>query len=218
MKNSSVKSSVIAAIVLMVAGISAAQADAVYGGIGFPGATIGYSHDFSDSMALRGEYSGGLSVNKSGTRNGVNFDGKLKAESLSVLGDWYPTATGFRLTGGVSLNNINAKLNSTGGASTIDGIAVDLTGLQYNVDATYSRVTPYVGFGYSSKPNSAKGWGLYADVGVTVGKFKTSVSQNVAGTNGVTQDNVDAQTVKVRESLNNLSALPKFSVGVNYRF
>ena len=218
------KMNAFAATAMLALSCATAQADAVYGGIGFPGATIGYSHALSDTLAVRGEFSGGLSMNKNGTRNGVNFEGQLKANALSVLGDWYPTASGFRVTGGLSLNDTSFKLNSTGGSATINDKPVNLTGKTFNVDVTYPGATPYVGIGYGTKPNGAKGWGFYADAGVTIGKFKTSVSQNIVGTptnttgQTITQADVDAQVEKVRDSLNKVSVLPKFSLGASYSF
>ena len=209
-----------AAIALLALGTTAAQADNVYGGIGFPGATIGYSLPVSDAIDVRGEFSGGLKLNKSGTRSGINFDARFKANSLSALGDWYPTASGFRVTGGLSFNDTRFSLNSTSsnGTATINGKTVNLNGQRFNVDLTYPGVTPYLGIGYGTKSNTTKGWGLFADLGVTVGKFKTNVSQNVVGTQNITQADVDAQVDKVRESVNKLSVLPKFTIGASYSF
>lgn len=221
------KLNAVVAIAMLALGATAAQAGDVYGGIGFPGATIGYSQPISDTTAVRGEFSGGLSLSKNGVREGVNFEGKFKANALSALGDWYPTASGFRVTGGLSLNDTRFSLNSSANnaTATINGKTVNLAVNKFfNVDLTYPGATPYVGIGYGAKPNAARGWGLYTDLGVTIGKFKTSVSQNLVGTptnipgQTITQADVDAQVDKVRENVNKLSVLPKISIGASYRF
>lgn len=199
----------------------AANAAEVYGGVGFPGLTLGYSQKMTDSVSLRGEYSGGLSLSRSGTRDGIDFNGKVKASAVGLFGDYYPMAdSGFRGTGGVTFNDIKASLASTGnnGTATINGKPVNLNGLFYNVDLKYPSVTPYLGIGYQSKRGATPGWGFMVDAGVMIGKFDTSTQQNIAGTQGITQADVDAQTNKVRESVSKLSVLPKFTIGAVYSF
>ena len=72
----------------------------MYGGIGFPGATIGYDRALNSAVSVRGEYSGGLKLSRDGRREGVDFKGELKANSLGVFADYYPgAASGFRATG-----------------------------------------------------------------------------------------------------------------------
>lgn len=200
-----------------------AQADAVYGGIGFPGVTFGYDHTLSNSVSLRGEYSGGLKLSKNGQREGVNFNGELKANSLGVFADYYPSAaSGFRATGGVTLNDTNASLVASGNntSAQINGKAVNLNGQTYSVDLRYPRVTPYLGIGYNSLHNgsNAKGWGFFIDAGLTIGKFKTSTTTTLVGVQGITQTDVDVQTSKVRDGVSKLSVLPKIIAGLAYAF
>ena len=145
----------------------------------------------------------------------------MKANSIGLLADYYPTdGSGFRGTAGLTFNDIKGTLNSTGnnGTATINNKPVNLNGLFYNVELKFPGVTPYLGVGYQSKRSGAPGWGFLVDAGVMVGKFNTTVTQNVVGTSGVTQADVDAQTNKVRESVNKLSVLPKFTIGAVYSF
>jgi len=200
-----------------------AHADAVYGGIGFPGATIGYDHALSSTVSVRGEYSGGLKLSREGRREGVDFNGQLKANSVGVFADYYPSpAGGFRATGGLTFNDTKASLVATGNnaSAQINGKSVNLNGQTYNIDLKYPGVTPYLGLGYNSLHNglNAKGWGFFLDVGMTIGKFKTSTSTTLVGVQGITQADVDAQTSKVRDGVSKLSVLPKFTVGVAYAF
>ncbi|WP_422583171.1 hypothetical protein [Polaromonas sp.] len=198
-----------------------AHADAVYGGIGFPGATLGYDHALSSAVSVRGEYSGGLKLSRDGRREGVDFKGQLKANSLGVFADYYPSAAGgFRATGGVTLNDTKASLVVTGNnaSAQINGKAVNLNGQTYNVDLKYPDVTPYLGIGYNSlhDGSNAKGWGFFIDAGLTIGKFKTSTT--LVGVQGITQADVDVQTSKVRDGVSKLSVLPKLTAGVAYAF
>lgn len=200
-----------------------AHADAVYGGIGFPGATIGYDHALSSTASVRGEFSGGLKLSRDGRREGVDFNGQLKANSVGLFADYYPNAAGgFRATGGVTLNDTKASLVATGNnaAAQINGKPVNLNGQTYNVDLKYPDVTPYLGLGYNSlhDGSNAKGWGFFIDAGFTIGKFKTSTTTTLVGVQGITQADVDVQTAKVRDGVSKLSVLPKLTAGVAYAF
>jgi len=200
-----------------------AHADAVYGGIGFPGATLGYDHALSSAVSVRGEYSGGFKLSRDGRREGVDFKGELNANSLGVFADYYPSAaSGFRATGGVTFNDTQASLVATGNnaSAQINGKPVNLNGQTYSVDLKYPRATPYLGIGYNSlhSGSNTKGWGFFIDAGLTIGKFKTSTTTTLVGVQGITQADIDAQTSKVRDGVSKLSVLPKLTVGVAYAF
>jgi hypothetical protein len=195
-----------------------AQAGDVYAGIGFPGLTLGYSHTLSPSVKVRGEYAGGLSMSKNGQSGGVNYDAKVKTNRLGAFADWYPGSSGFHLTGGLTFSDISGDFKSRGGLSTIGGKPVDLTGRTFDVTLKFPDVTPYAGIGWSSHPASAKGWSVRAELGFQIGKFNTTVRQNVVGVGGITQDDVDAEVKKVRDAVTKLSVLPSVSLGANYRF
>lgn len=196
------------------------QAQDVYGGVGLPGlVTIGYAHPMAANWGLRSEYAGGLSVSKDGVQEGVNVTGSLKANRVGAFADWFPFDGGFRLVGGLTVNDIKAEYNGTGnGGSTINGKQVNLTGETFNVTLKYPSTTPYLGIGYGHRSSTVKGLGFYADLGVMMGSFKTEVNTTLVGKQGVTQADVDAQTQKMRDSVNSLSVLPSFSIGAVYRF
>lgn len=195
------------------------QADEVYGGVGFPGITLGISRSIAPAVNLRGEYSGGLNMSRNGQRNGIDFNGNLKAQSVSILADYFPMNNGFRVTGGLSFNNTRFKLDSTGlGTATINGKPVSLSGEFFNIEVKQPGVTPYLGIGYGFKPDSKSAWDFYADVGVMIGKFKSTTNTSIVGKQGITQADVDAQTATVRDDVSKLSVLPKVSLGASYRF
>ena len=196
-----------------------AHAGEIYGGAGFPGLTLGYSHGITSDVAVRADYTGGLHMSRSGEHEGVTFEGKLKTQSASALVDYFPTSTGFRITGGVNFNDTKINLTATGGAATVNGKTVSLSGEYFNMSIKQPSVTPYLGVGYGSRPNAKQsGWGFYADAGVMFGKFRTSTSTSLVGRQGITQADVDAQTATVRDDVSKLSVLPRLTVGVTYRF
>ena len=216
MKKVAIKTAV--ALATAICALSA-QAGDVYGGIGFPGLTLGYAHTMNPKLVLRGEFSGGLDVSKDGKQNGVDFNGKFKAQSISAFADYLPFNNAFRLTGGLTVNDTKFSLTSKGGAgSTINGKAVNLTGESFNAELKFPNVTPYLGIGYGFKPSNGKGWGFYGDVGVMIGKFDTTVSTSIIGKQGVTLADVQAEAGKVRDAVSSVSMLPKFSIGASYSF
>lgn len=206
--------------VMLAAASTAAQAGDLYLGLGFPTYTLGYAHTLNDAFALRGEYSGLGTVKRDTVEDGINYQVRLKHQVVGAYGDWHPTGGGFRVVGGITLNDTKFNLVATGANATanINGKAVSLAGENYTVDLIYPKVTPYVGVGYGFSPRNTPGFAFYVDAGVTIGKFKATTTTTLVGKNGITQADVDAETSELRESTAKLSALPKISVGVSYRF
>jgi hypothetical protein len=199
---------------------SAAQAQDSYLGLGLPGLyTLGYAYPMSSSLGLRGEYAGGLSVNKDGNQDGVNVTGTFKASRFGAFADWFPLGGGFRLVGGLTVNDIKADFIGVGsGNSTINGKSINMSGETFNVQVKFPNTTPYLGIGFGHQKSDAKGFGFYADLGVMIGTFTADSTTSLVGKQGVTQADVDAQTQKIRDSLSGLSALPSASLGMLYRY
>ena len=191
-----------------------------YVGVGLPGLlTLGYAYPLSSSIGLRGEYAGGLSVNRDGNQDGVNFTGSFKASRLGAFADWFPMGGAFRLVGGLTVNDITVDFNALGtGNSTINGNTVNMTGETYNVKVKFPNTTPYLGIGFGHQKSDAKGLGFYADLGVMIGTFSADTTTSLVGKQGITQADVDAQTQKIRNSLGGLTALPSASMGLLYRY
>ena len=207
------------AFIAAAATSASVQADEIYGGIGATGITLGISRSIAPAVNLRGEYAGGLNMSKNGQRNGIDFKGNLKAQSVSVLADYFPMGNGFRITGGLNFNNTKFTLNSTGiGTATVNGKPVSLANDFFNIEVKQPNVTPYLGIGYGFKPDSKSAWDFYADAGVMIGKFTTTTKTSLLNQQGITQADIDAQTATVRDNVSKLSVLPKVSVGASYRF
>ena len=191
-----------------------------YVGVGLPGLlTLGYAYPLGSNVGLRGEYAGGLSVNKDGNLDGVNVTGNFKASRLGAFADWFPLGGSFRLVGGLTFNDIKADFNGVGtGTSTINGQTVNMTGETYNVKVKFPDTTAYLGIGFGHQKSDAKGLGFYADLGVMIGSFTADTTTSLVGKQGITQADVDAQNQKIRDSLSSLSVLPSASLGLLYRY
>jgi len=207
----------LAALAAMSTGLYAQDS---YVGVGLPGLlTLGYAYPLNSSLGLRGEYAGGLSVNKDGNQDGVNVTGAFKASRMGAFADWFPMGGAFRLVGGLTFNDIKADFNGVGsGTSTINGQSVNMSGETYSVKVKFPDTTAYLGIGYGHQKSDIKGLGFYADLGVMVGSFTADTTTSLVGKQGITQSDVDAQNQKIRDSLSSLSVLPSASLGLLYRY
>ena len=208
---------------LVLAGAStAAQAGDLYLGLGFPSYTVGYAHTVNDAFGVRGEYSSLGTVKRDMIEDGINYQVRLKHQVVGAYADWHPMGGGFRVVGGITLNDTKVNLVGTATTATvnINGKQVSLAGESYNVDLVYPKVTPYVGLGYGFSPRNTPGFAFYVDAGVTIGKFKATATTTLLNNpnNNIKQEDIDAETAQLRESTAKLSVLPKISVGVSYRF
>jgi hypothetical protein len=211
---------VMAALATLCTFTTTCHAQDSYVGLGLPGLlTLGYAYPLSGSVGLRGEYAGGLSVNKDGNQDGLNFTGNFKASRAGAFADWFPLGGAFRLVGGLTFNDIRADFNGVGsGTSTINGTTVSMTGETYNVRVKFPDTTAYLGVGYGHQLGGSRGLGFYADVGVMLGTFTADSTTSLVATGKVSQADVDAQNQKIRDSLSSLGVLPSASVGLLYRY
>ncbi len=196
-----------------------AHAAEVYGGIGFPGMALGFVTELADNVGLRAEAAGGWKLSRNGQREGLSYDGSLTNNRIGAFIDWFPFSNNFRLTGGLTANDAKISLNGRGSNGNINGKPVDLTNETFNLSIKYPGATTFVGLGWGHRPRGQVGLGLFADVGVQIGRFKTdTVQTTVVGKYGITQADVDAEVSKVNDNLGKLSVLPSASLGMTYKF
>jgi hypothetical protein len=209
------------AAALMALNWGPAHASGPYASFGLPGVSGGYAHSVNDKLGLRVEGGTTGSIKKTDTNSGIRFDGTLKYNRVALFADFFPFSGGFRVTGGATINRATTELRSrfSGTSSvTVNGKTVTPASTDYfNADLKYPTVMPYVGigWGHQAKPT---GMGFTADIGVSIGRPKLSVSTNIVGQGGITQDDVDAKTDELYDDIGGINILPSASVGLNYRF
>ena len=202
---------------------SAAQAQDVYLGVGFPGgATLGYATPITPSLGLRGEVATGLSATRDFSQDWISLTGTAKASRSGVFTDWFPFDNGFRVALGVTSNDIQANLASYGGTATINGKTVNIANEKLAVSIKFPTATPYLGIGYGHQNSTQKGIGFYVDLGVMFGQFDTQVNTSLLnktiGGITITQADIDAQTQSMRNNLGNVNMIPSVSAGLTFRF
>lgn len=210
----------LSATLLSVGMMASAHAGEAYGAVGFPGVMGGYAQPINERVVLRADYASLGSHNKDGQREGINYRGKLKLARVGLFADYFPSATGFRLTGGLTFNDMSLKLRSNmpaGSTINVGGVNYIATGNEYlNADVKIPKVTPYIGIGWGHHRREP-GWGLIADLGVSIGKAKLDVDTNLAS-QGVQQADIDREVRDLRDDVAKVRVVPQLSLGASYRF
>src|SRR5258706_1217656 len=101
------------------------------------------------------------------TQDNIQYDVKLKLQTASLLGDWFPFANNFRISLGAMYNGnkLTLKGQPTSGTFTINGQsynAADVGSLDAQVD--FNKAAPYFGIGYGRPING--GLSMIFDLGV----------------------------------------------------
>ncbi len=213
-------------LALIAAGVVAwpvghAHAIEVYGGAGLPGITVGVAESINADLTMRADLSALSTISVDRVESGIRYEGESTIRRLGVFADWYALGNGFRLTGGLTFNQMRFDLQGRPDGDTIMiGDTVYAVGAddRFTARIEYPRVTPYVGIGWGHH-NVGRGWGFHADLGVSIGRasVSASVTGNLATQPGI-QDDVDRELAELRDYVDRLRVIPQISLGVSYRF
>ena len=186
----------------------------VYTQLSTNGVGLGYAASVNEDFAVRGQLNALPNYSFTGDVGDFGAGNTMKAElnwsSVQLVGDWYPSSGGFRMSGGVVFNNSKLTLTGTGKVGSNAGTS--------NVDAEIKMsdgIAPYAGIGYSTKPKDAKGLGFVFDLGLMFQNPK--VTLNATG-GGVTAAQIEEQRVKVQDAIDKLKVFPVFGIGLSYSF
>lgn len=193
----------------------------VYGLFGLPGPGLGIGLAVAPGFSLRADIAGTDGISRSITEDGITYDAAGKATRLGLFADWFPLAGRFRLTGGLTVNDMRLDLTASGagrvlqiGSNTYTLGADD----RYEVRGEFPSTTPYLGLGWGHHASGA-GWGFVADVGVSLGKAKlTGQATGPWASQAGLQADIDRETQTLRDTVANIRAIPQITLGVNYRF
>lgn len=202
-----------------------AHAGESYGAAGFPGLQLGYAHTVNASLGLRADVSSTGTFNKNGKESGIDYQGKVKYNRVGLFADYFPFGGGFRLSGGLTLNDAKIDLKSQFDGTTsvtVNGQTFTPSSGDYlNAKVTFPKTTPYLGIGWGHQAREA-GVGFVADLGASVGRAKLTTDTNLVGkTYGpvtLTQADIDAQTQDLRDGVGKVRFLPQLSLGLSYRY
>lgn len=193
----------------------------IYTQLGVLGVGVGYAYAVNPQFTVRADLLTAGSLSRNETEEGIDYRAKLKLGRLGVFADYFPLGGGFRLTGGATFNQNRIDLKSRfDGVSSVtigDQTATPSANDFFNVDIKFPKVTPYLGIGWGHQAAN-KGWGLVADLGVSLGRAKLKSNTNLVGRYGITQDDVDRELKDLRDGVGKIKFWPQLTVGVSYRF
>lgn len=198
-----------------------AQAAGVYTGIGLPGMVLGFAVPVSDNLTLRTDFSSLGTRSASRVESGIRYDARLQADRIGAFVDWFPLGSRFRLTTGLTGNDIQARLGAFGagrvlaiGSGSYTLGATD----RFDVDIGFARASPYLGIGWGHR-GGAKGLGVHADIGVSLGRPRvtTRVSGPLSSAPTIAAD-VAQEEAQLRDTLRRVRAVPQLTLGADYRF
>lgn len=195
------------------------------------GLTTGYGADLTmggDSLSGRIGFNK-YNFNETGNANNMDFDFKLKLQSISALADWYPFTGKFRISGGIYNNKSKIEMTAIpgpGATYTVNGqtylASTDVSSLQGRL--TFSPASPYLGIGWGNPVAKGKGWGMVSDVGVIFQgspKYTLTATCTNPGTPTCTQlqNDVAAEQAKQQADLDNsFKYWPVLSIGLTYQW
>jgi hypothetical protein len=197
-----------------------AQSGEVYVGVGLPGLTLGYAYPVSANFGVRGEASTLGTRKQRRSEEGIEYDARLKADRFSLLGDWYPGGTGFRLTAGLAANNYKLTLDGSGagGSITVGNTTYQTTAADgLTVLVKMPSTVPYLGVGYGHQQGSA-GFRFGFDLGAYIGKGKVSSTPRGQLASAQAQADVNREVAEIRDGVGKIKALPQLGVSMGYAF
>jgi hypothetical protein len=196
--------------------------------LGLRGGTLGggveLSHAFGQRTGVRLN-ADGFNFSQTSTYDNIDYDVKLKLQTVSLLGDWFPFANNFRVSLGAMFNGNKLALKGqpTGGFYMINGTPYN-TAQVGSLDAAvdFNKSAPYFGIGYGRAINS--GLSLIFDAGVM---FQGSAKSKIDLTCGPlatppecaqAQSDAQAEQSRLDESLRSFKYYPVISLGLAYTF
>lgn len=215
--------SCVLATLVLCAMPSGALAGESYVKVGLPGVVVGYAHSVNDQLGLRIDAGTTGSISRDRTESDVPYRARLKYNRVGLFGDYHPFGGRFRLTAGLTVNDASIKLDSrfdgatevTVNETTITPSAADY----FRAHVKIPRLTPYFGIGWGHQPRET-GFGFVADLGVSIGKPKVTVEQNLTDNHPslISQEDVDIETRQLKDKVGKLRVLPHVAVGMSYRY
>ncbi len=194
----------------------------VSAGVGTLGIGFEIGRHINDHVAVRAGANFG-SYSQTRTESDIRYDSDLSLNSFSLLGDWYPQGQGFRVSGGVMINNndfdLDARLNE---AVTIGDTTYqpdEVGSLEGRID--FDGLAPYLGIGWSSSASSGPGFSFSADIGALYQGSPRVRLQGTCNIAAVCQDfeqDLRAEERSLSDDVAGYKWWPVVTVGVRYRF
>lgn len=217
-------------VAVVIAGLFAASAAwaedyAVSGKLSTLGLGIEVTKPFSDSVAGRIGLNG-YNYTTSGTESGIDYDFKLKLQTVSALADWYPWQGTFRASAGLMYNSNKLSLAAkpSSGTYTIDNVVYNASEIgSLDGSIKFNNTAPYIGIGWGNPVAKEKDWGFVADIGVLYQNTPKATLNVTCGTVTTTdcptlQSHAEAERQQLEDALRSFKWYPVVSIGLSKKF
>ncbi len=162
------------------------------------------AYQIDPQWRARGALMGGISASYDETEDGDTAEGDFDLGGLALLADYYPTQSGWRVSGGLFLSNTELSASGTS------------AGQDAELSAEFAnQVAPMVTTGYDWR--FGDGWSFNSEVGVVfTGGIDLEVNATGAGNQAIIDADPDVQDAI--SDAEDVVALPYLSFGVSYTF
>lgn len=215
-----------AALLALAAGAHSGITGAAEGSqwvVGVSGGTNGIAPE----VGYRGEHlgiranGGFLNYSRSEDIDDIDYDGKLKLNSLGLLADWYPMGGGFRISAGVRANDNKVNLLATPTTNVEVGDVTYTPAQVGNLDGRveFKSMAPTLTLGYGGK--LGRGFTLGFEAGVVM---QGSPKIQLASTGGTLSSNatflaeLEQERQQAEEDAKDFKFWPVVQVHFLYRF
>ena len=204
------------ALLATMGAVTCVDAGELYSQLGTEGVGLGAGTALTDSFGLRGEINYG-SLNHDFTAADIDYQAKVRLRGIGILGDWFPTASAFRVTAGLNFNSSRVDATGTSGATlTINGRQYSAAGEAVQSTIKWPSVMPYLGVGFGH--GRSKGWGMFADLGVMVGKPEATLTATPGLLAQVGSAQLEAERRQLQDKADDYRVYPVLKVGISYAF
>ena len=205
--------------------------------VGVHGGTLGLGvsagMDITDRVTARAMVNM-LSLDYEETESDTEYAGDLDLQTFGLVGDWHPLGGGFRVSGGLFLNNNEVSATAQGEDVEINDKTYASASLETLLD--FETFAPYFGAGWTSGASGDTGWSFAVDAGMLYqreprlsvngmlgGDCSFSVSTDGDATTDCTdqptlEDDLEAEHADLAGELEDFKWYPVLAIGVSYRF
>lgn len=203
-------------------------ADGMYlnGQYGTLGTGYEIRHPFGASFSGRVGFNT-LNYGQRMSRSDMNYDATVDFRSLSLIADWHPGSSAFRVSAGLLYNGSEVDLDArpSAGSYVVNGTSYSSSEIgSLRGSLGYRSAAPYLGIGWGYTGSRKRGWGFAADFGVL---YQGSPRVNLSSVCGAglsaaqcsaLQVNTEAESAQLQRDLEDSAWYPVFSVGARFRF
>jgi outer membrane protein W len=156
------------------------------------------------------------------TRDEVEYDIDVNLQSWTLLLDWYPSNSEFRVSGGFLYNGNNVEvLGKPAKAMRIGDTKytpAEIGTLTYKAD--FRKFAPYLGIGVSNANRKDRQWSFTFDLGVIFqGSPDMQLSANgLLASDPIFQEELRKEEADAKDEIHNIKYYPVIAFGVTYRF